>query len=89
MYNTVGDKEFPDTFLCPEKEPAIRPSPRVRGYGFIHLCLDYPHCARTDVASENKIRWKKSKWDELHFISVGLAVYYSVSYSSLKYYFQC
>lgn len=37
MYNMVGHKEFPVSFLCPEKEPAIR----VRGYDFIRLSLDY------------------------------------------------
>jgi len=84
----AGHKEFPVSFLCPEEAPAIKPSPAVRGYDFIQLCLDYPLCAKTDVASENKIRWKKSKRDELHFIPMCLAVYYS-SHSSLKYYFQC
>lgn len=61
MYNIVGHKEFPVSFLCPEKEPAIRASLAVRDHNLIQLCLDYPLCPRTDVALENKIRWKKSK----------------------------
>ena len=56
-----------------------------KDYDFIQLCLDYSPCTRMNVALENTTGgWKKYKWDELHFLTVCPAVYYSVTNSLLK-----